>query len=175
MREETELSTPPRRRVRAGVLFLSENEDVLLVELRHRKVQTLPESGVQTGEGPQDALARLAGNSLGLFIRPHQMLVHDVVMEPGLADSYEYVFFGGILNSSRVLIHDRNTLSGCLWVPQEELADRASPEHLDRILLALTALKLGSCITVVNGQEQKGPCQNSGESITAGQAPDEAP
>ncbi|WJV46528.1 NUDIX domain-containing protein [Streptomyces flavofungini] len=172
MREERELSTPPRRRVRAAVLFLSEDKDVLLVELRHQKVQTLPESGVRAGEGPQDALARLANSSLGLFIRPHQMLVHDVVMEPCLADSYEYVFFGGILNSSRVLIHDRTTLSRCLWVPQKELADRASPEHLNRILLALMALKLESCITLVNGQEQKGPCQDSEESITAEQAPD---
>ncbi|ARX87857.1 hypothetical protein SMD44_07339 [Streptomyces alboflavus] len=108
-----------------------------------------------SGETAKTVLGQVVDASMGLVIQPRQTLLQDVVRVPGAAESYEYVLYGGRLDSSRKLVLDVNILE-YLWVDEGELSNHVSPQYRSRIQVALRALKGETFVCLVDGQEEAG-------------------
>ena len=124
--------TLPKKRIGALMLFLDEQERILLVKPTYRLDWLLPGGTVEGDESPLQAALREVQEEVHLTVMRTRLLCIDYVAKTSeRGESLQFVFYGGVLSSNQI---------ASIVLPEDELAEyRLVPLH---VACTLTSLKL---------------------------------
>lgn len=93
----------PSKRMAAGVLFINNQEQILLVEPTYKSVWEIPGGTVEINESPRQGAEREILEELGLSCSLQQLLCLDYVPEdPNHTESLQFIFWGGLLSPEQI-------------------------------------------------------------------------
>jgi len=126
-----------RARCAAGVLFFDEAGRVLLVKPTYKPGWEIPGGGLEPGESPSDAAAREVREELGIVATVGRLLVVDWAPNPADGDKLLFVFDGGVLPTSTVVVVDGAEIDGYRYVLDEEIDALLIPRLARRVHAAI--------------------------------------
>jgi DNA-binding transcriptional MerR regulator/ADP-ribose pyrophosphatase YjhB (NUDIX family) len=141
------LSSLPKKRVAAGMLFSDAANQVLLVKPTYRSHWQLPGGVAAQDESPVAAAVRAVERELGLIVEPGALLVVDWVgPRAGSIEGLLFVYEGPVLASSdeAAIVLPPHELSEWGWFASDTLADVLPAHMLRRISSALKARNDGA-------------------------------
>ncbi|MFE5479732.1 NUDIX domain-containing protein [Nocardia sp. NPDC056541] len=144
----------PRKRMGAGMLFVDEQDRVLLVEPTYKQHWEIPGGVVETGESPRAAACREVAEELGLHVSPGRLLVVDWV-PPGLYpdDGLMLIYDGGSLSveQTSAITVQAEEIRSWRWCDQAETTSRLVPVMARRVAAAVTAHQRHSTVYLEDG------------------------
>jgi 8-oxo-dGTP diphosphatase len=151
--------SPPsvRPRVAAGVLFLDDNERVLLVVPSYKDYLDIPGGYVEPGESPSAAARREVHEELGINPPIGRLLVadwwHHSPEDPG-DPKLLFIFDGGHLPPTQLdhITVDGTEVTGYKFHPVPDLASVTIPRLTNRIQHAVAARQDGTTKYLEDGQ-----------------------
>lgn len=134
----------PTKRMAAGVLFLNESAQVLLVEPTYKQHWEIPGGIVERDESPLAAVVREVHEELGLNIESRSLTLAGLDYIAGKGPKTEalmFVFHGGTLTDAQIqtLAPDRSELKSFRFVGRNELPALLGRSIAARVQRALTA------------------------------------
>lgn len=141
----------PRKRMGAGLIFVDNQNRILLVEPTYKKNWEVPGGMVEAGETPRDAARREAREELGIDVVVGRLLVMDWVPPRRLPDDGLMLLYAAEqIDSSQIVLPPDELLS---WksCDREAVAERLSDFMLPRLDAALEALATGIVAELENG------------------------
>ncbi len=136
----------------AGVLFLDEAGDVLLVEPTYKAMWDIPGGRMEVGETPREALTRELTEELALEVPIGRLLVVD--WAPHVREErVRFVFDGGVLTDAQLdaIELPPHELESWAFVSPEELFVMLEPRLSRRVTAALGAREAGATWYLENG------------------------
>ena len=136
----------------AGVLFLDESGDVLLVEPTYKAMWEIPGGRMEVGESPREALARELEEELSLEVPIGRLLVVD--WAPHVREErVRFVFDGGVLTDEQLdaIELPPHELESWAFIAPEELFVMMEPRLSRRVTAALGAREAGATWYLENG------------------------
>lgn len=137
----------PRMTVAAGAIFTDPEDRILFVVPGYKPYLDIPGGLIEPGEPPSEACRREVQEELGWDIAPGQLLVVD--WTPGRGpwfDQVQFVFDGGVQQSTRELRLQADELTAAEWLPLDQAVGRLRPSAARRIALAVEARRGGVTI-----------------------------
>jgi 8-oxo-dGTP diphosphatase len=129
----------------AGVLFVDEAGDVMLVEPTYKATWEIPGGGMGHGETPREACARELREELRLDVPLGRLLVVD--WAPHVQeDRVRFVFDGGVLTDEQLdaIVLEPDELTSWAFVAPDELFVMVEPRLGRRVSAALEAREAGA-------------------------------
>lgn len=143
----------PRRRVGAGVLFVSEQGWPLVVEPTYKPTWEIPGGSVETGEDPRTCAVREVQEELGIEIGLGRMLVIDHQSEPmPRGDSTMIIYDGGVLMDPSSIRLQESELRSFRFMEENELAEFLTATLAFRVRCAIKAVEGGTMVEIVDGR-----------------------
>ena len=132
----------------AGVLFVNEENQVLLVEPAYKKDWEIPGGIVESDESPLRAVVREVREELGLEISPDKLSLAglDYMAANGdITEALMFVFWGGVLDrhQKESIAIDGDELKSYRFVDRSEISDLLSRPVADRVIRCLDAIASG--------------------------------
>lgn len=143
-----------RKRVAAGVLFLDDDERVLLVEPTYKATFEIPGGSVEAGESPYQAAVREVEEELALVLSPGRLLVVDwVPPKVRRTEGLMFVYEGGRLTPSQVdaIVVPLGELHSYAFVTLDEADRLLSPLLARRVRAAVAARATGTVAYLEDG------------------------
>lgn len=128
----------------AGVLFLDDRGDVLLVEPTYKAMWEIPGGRMEVGETPRKACERKLREELALQVPVGRLLVVD--WAPHVREErLRFVFDGGVLTDEQLDVIELplHELESWAFVSPEELFVMMEPRLVRRVTAALGAREAG--------------------------------
>ena len=131
-----------------AVLFLNDEEKMLLVEPTYRTDWLLPGGSVEDNESPLEACHREIREELGLEINVERPLSINYIRHKDGRESYQMVFYGGQLSNEQVeaIVLPEDELKSYRYMTLEESCKCSSAGTQQRLPKALQALEEGNII-----------------------------
>lgn len=136
----------------AGVVFLDDGGDVLLVEPTYKAMWEIPGGRMEVGETPREALSRELEEELSLEVPLGRLLVVD--WAPHVRDErVRFVFDGGVLTDEQLdkIQLPPHELESWAFISPEELFVMLEPRLSRRVTAALSAKEAGATWYLENG------------------------
>lgn len=141
----------PRKRMGSGLVFVDEENRILLVEPTYKKNWEVPGGMVELGETPRDAARREAHEELGIEVVVGRLLVMDWVPPRRLPDDGLMLLYATEqIDSSQIVLPPEELISW-KWCDRDEVAERLTDFMARRLDAALSALANGSVAELENG------------------------
>ncbi len=136
----------------ADVLFLNEENKMLVVKPNYKDEWLLPGGTVESGESPKDGAIREIKEEIGLDIEIQKMLCLDY-SKTTEGDNLKFVFFGGMLNSEQIgnIRLQETELLDFKFVTMEEASKLFGPRKIKRIPHCFFALENNTVAYLENG------------------------
>jgi len=129
----------PRKRIGAGVLFLNDAGDVLLVNPTYKDYWEVPGGLVESGESPRTAAKREIREELGVDIVVGRLLLIDWNPAGYLPDDgVIFLYLGGRLDDRQIRLPS-DELSEWCWCPSSALRERLLDFKARRVGAAIDA------------------------------------
>jgi 8-oxo-dGTP pyrophosphatase MutT (NUDIX family) len=145
----------PAKRMGAGVLFLDDDENILIVKPTYREEWLLPGGIVEANESPADACAREVEEELGLRIKAGRLLCLEYrSASPPKTESLQFIFYGGVLTASQrehISLQEAE-LSVFQFVSLDEAEALLESRSARRVEWAWQALREETTIYAENGE-----------------------
>ena len=136
--------TLPQKRMAVGVLFLDEQENILLVKPTYRSYWLLPGGVVEKNESPRQACVREVKEELSLDVPVETLLCVEYLPKENEKNEYvQFVFYGGVLSQTHIqrIILPAAELSDYRFLPLEQALMLLSTKLAKRIPYCLQALQ----------------------------------
>ena len=149
------LAALPSKRMAAGVLYVDDQDRVLIVEPTYRDHWNLPGGVVEANESPYAAARREIGEELGLDRAPGRLLVVDwMPPKPDRSDGVMVLFDGGCLTADDIsaLRLPPEELRGYAFCTIAEAANRLSPRLGRHLAAAVEAHHTGTVAYLEDGR-----------------------
>ena len=151
----------PRKWMGAAVLFLTHENDVLIVKPTYRDEWLLPGGVVEAGESPRHAAEREVAEELGSTRGIGRLLCVDYIAAGEAYDNVQYVFLGEPLSRDMLaategvpaFVMPSDELSTCAVVSLDEAQTRCGPRLGPRIEAAFEGYTTGTTRYLENGVE----------------------
>jgi 8-oxo-dGTP pyrophosphatase MutT (NUDIX family) len=140
----------------AGVLFVDDQQHVMLVKPTYKSYWEIPGGYVEPGESPYTACAREVEEELGIRPLIGELLVVDWAPYPQQGDKVLFIFNGKQLNALELsaIKLQASELSEYRYVPEKDIADLTVPRLSHRISQALRAQSIGETTYLEHGRPQ---------------------
>lgn len=137
--EQTRPSPPPG--VAAGVLFVDDQERVLLLRTTYKPYWEISGGYIEPAESPLDACVREVQEEIGLHVAITRLLVIDWAPHPDEGDKMLFVFEGSSLRDDQVasIRFQDGEIDEWAFVDRNRLGEFTIPRLAGRIRQALTA------------------------------------
>jgi 8-oxo-dGTP diphosphatase len=142
-----------RAYVAAGMLFVNDTGQVLLVQPTYKDHWEIPGGYVETGETPAQAAAREVREELGIEATVGPLLVADWAPQPEEGDKLLFIFDGGTLTTERI---------DAIRLQTDELASYAFRDPTDAVTVLIP--RLGRRVTAALDAHQTGRTTNENAS-----------
>lgn len=158
MEEQKYYSTLPRKRMGAGVIFLNEKEEILLVKPTYRTYWILPGGVVEKDESPRTSAIRELEEELGLKISELRLLCVDwkSTKGPELKDeeNIQFIFFGGVMKAEQVskISLQEEELSEYAFFSMQDALSITSGNMQRRLPNCLDAIRTNSSLYLEDGE-----------------------
>jgi len=147
--------TLPKKRMAAGVIFLDEQDNILIVKPTYRPEWLFPGGSIENDESPRIGCIREVREELGLDVEIRQLLCVDYLSaEPGKNESLQFMFYGGIFSQAQIehIVLQESELSAYRFVTCEEALCLLSKNLARRLPPSLQALQQHTTVYLENGQ-----------------------
>ncbi|MDP1721081.1 MAG: NUDIX hydrolase [Candidatus Nanopelagicaceae bacterium] len=141
----------PRKRMGAGLVFVDDQDRILLVEPTYKKNWEVPGGMVELGETPRDAARREALEELGIEVTVGRLLVFDWVPPRRLPDDGVMLLYASDPIDTSMIVLPPEELISWKWCDPVEMAERLPNFMARRLDAALIALATGSVAELENG------------------------
>lgn len=137
----------------ADVLFLNDENKMLVVKPNYKDEWLLPGGTVETGESPREGAIRETKEEIGLDVKIERLLCMDY-SKTSEGDNLKFVFFGGILNGQQIanIKLQELELLEYKFVTLEEALKLFGPRKIKRIPHCFDALKNNSVLYLENSE-----------------------
>ena len=157
----------PKKRMAAGVVFLDDEQRMLVVKPTYQPKWLVPGGIVEEHESPRAACRREVREELGLDVEAGRLLCVEYGSAAGSDSEYlHFIFFGGTLSAAQrqAIRIDNAEIEGFRLVNRDEALSKLDERLARRIALALSALGRDGAIYAEDGKE---PAPETG-AISAG-------
>ncbi len=146
----------PKKRMAAGVIFLNEKEEVLIVKPSYKDYWFIPGGVVEDNESPRQACIREVKEEIDLDINPVRFLCIDYSPREGdeKSEALQFIFYGGILNSDTISIIklDGKELVDSQFVSVSEAEKLLGHKLAKRFPKCIDAIKTGTSVYLEDGE-----------------------
>lgn len=145
--------TLPKKRMAAGVLFVNERGQILLVHPTYRPDWLLPGGSVDADESPHVCAIREVREELGLDVRVGRLLCLEYHARMGAkTESLQFIFAGEPLSAAQIarITLPADELSEWRWVALDDARELLSGYMFTRVSFALEAYHSGQTIYLEN-------------------------
>jgi len=146
----------PRKRMGAGVIFLNEKGEILIVKPSYRDHWSIPGGTVDDNESPKQACIREVKEEIGLTIKEVRFLCIDY--HPKESDekneSLQFVFYGGIIKDVDIpnIKLDNKKLVDFRFVSITEAEQLLGHKLAKRLPKCIDAIKTGTSVYLEGGE-----------------------
>jgi 8-oxo-dGTP diphosphatase len=147
--------TLPKKRMAVGVIFLDEQEHLLVVKPTYRAYWLLPGGVVEDNESPQQACRREVQEELQLQVAIDRLLCVDYLpTENEKSECIQFVFYGGLLSQKHIqsIVLPADELSAYRFSSYEEALQLLGTKLAARLPHCFQALQKNTVTYLENGQ-----------------------
>lgn len=143
-----------RARAAAGVLFLNDDDHIMLVDPSYKDYRDIPGGYVERGETPRQAAEREVAEELGIHPEIGRLLVADWAPDDAEGDKILLLFDGGALTARQLnaIRLDPNELVGYRFHDIAQIHDLTIPRLARRLLHAHAARRDGTTRYLEHGE-----------------------
>lgn len=148
----------PRKRMGAGVIFLNEKGEILLVKPTYKAHWLLPGGVVEKHESPRTSAIREVQEELGLEVSDITFICVDwkSTKSPELKDeeNLQFIFFGGLMEEEQIskIKLQEEELSEYAFVSIQEALAITSGNMQRRLANSMSAIKTNTPIYLEDGK-----------------------
>lgn len=146
----------PKKRMGSGVIFLNENDEVLIVKPSYKDHWSIPGGTVDDNESPRQTAIREVKEEIGLTIESIRFLCIDYSSKESdeKNESLQFIFYGGVLSDDKISIIklDDKELVEFRFVSTAEAEKLLGHKLVKRLSNCLNAIKTGISIYLENGE-----------------------
>lgn len=146
----------PRKRMGAGVIFLNEKGEILIVKPSYRDHWSIPGGTVDDNESPKQACIREVKEETGLTIKEVGFLCIDY--SPKESDekneSLQFVFYGGIIKDANIpnIKLDNKELVDFRFVSITDAEKLLGHKLVKRLPKCVDSIKTGTSVYLEDGE-----------------------
>jgi 8-oxo-dGTP pyrophosphatase MutT (NUDIX family) len=138
-----------RKRVSAGVIFLNNKKQILLVKTSYKKYWSLPGGMIDKNESPKDAAIREAEEEIGIKVKNLKLGSIGWGMEKEYDDDYiTFQFNGGIIEDEKSIRIDNEEIIDFKFADVNKIKNLVSPGTNAGIIESLRNLKTENSIYI---------------------------
>ncbi len=140
-------------RVASGVLFVDDQDRVLMLRTTYKSHWEIPGGYVEAAESPLDACIREVQEELGLHVQVKALLAIDWAPHPAEGDKVLFVFDGGILSPDQLaeIKFEDGEIGEWAFVDAAQLDQLTIPRLARRIRQALLARQQARTLYLQDG------------------------
>jgi 8-oxo-dGTP diphosphatase len=155
MSEINYYDTLAKKRIAAGMLFLDEQDRILLVQPTYRPFWLLPGGVVEADESPLQAAIRETQEEVCLMVERARLLCIDYVEKSSeIGESLQFIFYGGMLSPEQIasIVLPKDELIQHRLTSLEEACTLVSAKLARRLVASLQAARQGTIAFLENGE-----------------------
>jgi 8-oxo-dGTP diphosphatase len=145
----------PKKRMGAGVLFLNESGELLIVKPNYKEYWLIPGGTTDANESPRQGCIREIKEELGLEIKQLEFLCVDYTSANNdKSESLQFIFNGGVLSLKQIaqIKIEVAELDGYKFVKFKEALKLFSPWLKNRLLKCQEAMNKNKALYLDNGK-----------------------
>lgn len=154
----------PKKRMAAGVIFLNEAGEILIVKPTYKDHWSVPGGVIEKDESPRDAALREVKEEIGIELKNIDFLCIDYMSpkDSGYStkdENIQFIFYGGLITScdlNKIKI-PKNEISDYKFFAKEEAIKLVNVKLANRLKSCFDALEAGVSVYLEGGRKIEKP------------------